>query len=310
MEIISLIWNTVLINPMINGTIVLYRVLFNNYGLAIIVLTLLMRLLTLPLTLQQMRSSRKMTSIQPKLTEIQKKYKDPKRRSEETMKLYKEEGINPAGCVVPMLIQFPIWIALYSVIRTVLADTPESLIGLSIHLYPWTYVQQAVPLSSHFLVWDMSKADQTFVLPVLVAASMWLQQKLTMPLGASTAASSSQTQTNQMLLWTMPLMFGWITLTVPTGLALYWMISNAVGVAMNYYVFGWQGKGLRAIFLSSGSGTPVGGVGVNAGGSRVRDQSNLASTDNASGIGPVSTNGSQAGKRDLNERKRRGRGKR
>ena len=308
MEIISLIWNMVLVNPMINGTIVLYRVLFNNYGLAIIVFTLLMRLLTLPLTLQQMRSSRKMTSIQPKLNEIQKKYKDPKRRSEETMKLYKEEGINPAGCVVPMVIQFPIWIALYSVIRTVLADTPESLIGLSSHLYPWTYIQQAVPLSSHFLVWDMSKADQTFVLPVLVAASMWLQQKLTMPLGASASASSSQAQTNQMLLWTMPLMFGWITLTVPTGLALYWLISNAVGVAMNYYVFGWQGKGLGAILLSSGSGAPARGVGVNAGGSRERDQSNLSSTDSA--IGPLSTNGSQAEKRDLNERKRRGRGKR
>ncbi|MGI8550753.1 MAG: YidC/Oxa1 family membrane protein insertase [Dehalococcoidia bacterium] len=254
-QLIGIIWNNFLINPMINSTVVLYRVLFNNYGLAIIVFTLMMRLLTLPLTLQQLRSSRMMTQLQPRINEIQKKHKDPKRRSEETMKLYKEEGANPAGCLLPMLIQFPIWIALYSVIRETLGTTPESLIGLSGKLYPWNFVQHAVPLQNHFLIWDMGKPDQSFILPVLVGGSMWLQQKLTMTQGNLTPANQTQQQTNQMMLWMMPLMFGWFTLTVPAGLAIYWMVSNVVGIVMNYYVFGWKGTDWKKILLTPSAAT-------------------------------------------------------
>jgi YidC/Oxa1 family membrane protein insertase len=248
-QLLGFVWNNLLINPMINVTVVLAHLLLNNYGLAIIVFTLIMRALTLPLTIRQVHSQRKMSQLQPQLNEIQKRIKDPKEKSAATMKLYKEAGASPAGCLLPMLIQFPIWIALYDVIRTVLGSTPESLIDLSGRLYPWSFIQQAVPLGNHFLLWDMGKPDSTYILPILVGGSMWVQQKLTMTQASMTPASQSQAQTNQTLLWMMPLMFGWFTLTVPTGLAIYWMITNLIGIIMNYYVFGWKGTSLKDIFL-------------------------------------------------------------
>jgi YidC/Oxa1 family membrane protein insertase len=239
-ELISFIWNQVLLGPATNFIVVLDRLLFGSYGLAIIVFTIVLRLATLPLTLRQMRSSKRMSSLQPKLQEIQKKYSDPKRRSEETMKLYKAEGVNPAGCLLPTLIQFPIWIALYQVIRITLGTTPESLIDLSHRLYPWSFVQQAVPLASHFLWLNLGAPDQSYVLPVLVFATMWLQQKLTMT--PTTMSANSQTaQTNQMMLWFMPILFAWFSLSVPSGLALYWVITNIAGIALNYFVFEWRG---------------------------------------------------------------------
>src|SRR5579883_3094260 len=239
--LIGFVWNQILINPFTNLTVALARALFGSYGLAIIVFTLLLRVLFRSLTIRQIQSSKKMSALQPRIQEIQKKYSDPKRRSEETMKLYKEEGVNPAGCVVPLLIQFPVLIALYEVIRITLGSTPESLIDLSHRLYPWSFIQHAVPLTSHFLWLNLGTADKTYILPVLVFATMWVQQKLTMT--PQTMAANSQTkQTNQMMLWFMPLLFAWFTVSVPSGLAVYWVISNVAGIAVNYYVFDWRDK--------------------------------------------------------------------
>ena len=84
-----------------------------NAGIAVILLTIIIRIVTFPLTLKQMHSTRMMAAMQPRMQEIQKRYKDPRRRSQEQMKLYREAGINPLGCISSMLLQFPILIALY-----------------------------------------------------------------------------------------------------------------------------------------------------------------------------------------------------
>jgi YidC/Oxa1 family membrane protein insertase len=310
LQSLGLLFDTFLINPMVNVTIVLARVLLGNYGLAIIVFTLLMRGLTLPLTLRQVHSQRKMTQLQPQLNEISKRVKDPKKRSAETMKLYKEAGASPAGCLLPMLIQFPIWIALYDVIRIVLGSTPETLIDLSRRLYPWSFIQQAVPLGNHFLLWDMGKPDPTYVMPVLVAGSMWVQQKLTMTQASMSAANQNQAQTNQTMLWMMPLMFGWFTLTVPTGLAIYWLITNAIGIIMNYHVFGWRGTSLREIFFKNLPGGPSSQRGRSGNAGRpartARDQS--APQDDVAGASQADR--ARAGKRGANGRNGRGGSKR
>jgi len=255
LEVISFVWNQILITPSTNLIVVLDRLFFGSYGLAIIAFTLLLRAVTLPLTMKQIQSSKKMQTLQPKLQEIQKKYSDPKRRSEETMRLYKEEGVNPAGCLVPTLIQFPIWIALYDVIKTTLGSTPESLITLSHTLYPWGFIQHAVPLTSHFLWLNLATGDKTFIMPVLVFVTMWVQQKLTMT--AQTMTANSQTaQTNQLMLWFMPLLFAWFSISVPSGLAIYWVVTNLAGIALNYHVFEWYNKpvsemlGLESFSLS------------------------------------------------------------
>src|SRR5688572_9504493 len=121
------VWDNILVDPMVNTLIVLSNVLCGSFGLAIIAFTILIRGITFPLTLRQIRSTRALQQLQPKLSEVQKKHKDPRRRQEEQMKLYREAGVNPLGCLVPMLIQLPILFALYQTVRETLGSTPEQL---------------------------------------------------------------------------------------------------------------------------------------------------------------------------------------
>jgi YidC/Oxa1 family membrane protein insertase len=183
-----------------------------------------------------------MQAIQPQLQELQKKYKgkDPKKLQAETMALYREAGVNPLGCIFPMLVQMPIWIALYQVIRLSLGDAPESLVTLSQNLYPLPFIHTAVPLNNHMLYWNLGQPDASYVLPLLVGASMFVQQKLITPTPAAGASQQSQQQqqTAQMMTWMMPLMFGFWSLSVPAGLALYWFISNLSGIVLQYFYMG------------------------------------------------------------------------
>ncbi len=243
LDLISFIFHLLVVDPTTNMLVATARVFGGNLGVAIIVYTLLLKLITWPLTASQFRASRAMQSIQPKIQEINKKYKgkDPKKLQAETMALYKEAGVNPLGCILPMIVQMPIWIALYSVIRITAGTTPESLVTLSQRLYPISFVHQAVPLNTHFLIWNLGQNDVTYILPVLVAASMYVQQKLMTPApapGPVTEQQAQQQQTQQMMTWMMPLMFGAFTLSVPSGLGVYWFISNVAGFVLQYFYMG------------------------------------------------------------------------
>ena len=253
MVIISFIWNEVLVNPMTNALIILNNVFFGSFGVAIIVFTVVMRGIMFPLTLRQLRSSRALSAIQPKMRELQKKYKDPRRRSEETMKLYREAGVNPLGCLFPMLIQMPIWIALYQVIRLTLGSTPESLISLSHRLYPWSYIQHAVPLSDRFLWLDLAHGD--LLLALLVGASMFVQQKMMTP----PAADERQQSMTSTMLWMFPLMFVWLSLSFPSGLSLYIFVSALVGIVLQYIYVGSSGLNWRNLFSLQPVGAPQAG---------------------------------------------------
>jgi len=229
---LGFLWNQVLIDPMTNALIVLSNVFLGSFGLAIILFTVLMRAITFPLTLKQLRSSRAMSAIQPKMQEIQKKYKDPKRRSEETMKLYREAGVNPLGCLLPMVVQMPIWFALYRVINVTLGSTPESLLTLRDRLYPWSFVQHSVPLSDRFLGLDLAQGN--LALALLVGAGMYVQQKLSTP----PAMDERQQSMNSTMMWMMPLMFTYFAISFPSGLALYWLVSSVVSIVLQYIYVG------------------------------------------------------------------------
>lgn len=130
------LWNLVIFNPMLNGLLFLYNLLGHNFAISIVVFTILVRVLMLPLTLSQQRSAQASQELQPKLQELQKKYKnDREKLNEETMKLYREHGVNPLGCVLPMLIQLPIWIGLYQSIIHALSENPTQLVNLGKHIY-------------------------------------------------------------------------------------------------------------------------------------------------------------------------------
>jgi YidC/Oxa1 family membrane protein insertase len=174
-----------------------------------------------------------MAAITPRMQEIQKRYSDPRRRSEEQMKLYREMGVNPLGCFGSMIIQFPILIALYATFTLALGSSPEAALALSDRLYPWDYLQRAIPLAENFLWLNLGKPDP-FIIPVTVAISTYIYQKMT-SLPPQNPQQAAQTQMMNML---MPLIFGWITITLPSGLGLYYVLSNVIGMVMQYAYIG------------------------------------------------------------------------
>ncbi|GAH61650.1 unnamed protein product, partial [marine sediment metagenome] len=176
------IWDLIILQPVLNSLVVLSSVLFSNFGLTIIGLTIIIRGAMYPLTVRQLRSTKAMQSLQPKLTELRQKYaKDKQKLAKEQMQLYKESGVSPAGCLLPMLIQMPIWIALYQSIMMALAVAPEGLLNLSRYLYSWPVVYSTLPLGSEFLWLNLAIPDRLFLLPILVGGTMWLQQKMVTP---------------------------------------------------------------------------------------------------------------------------------
>jgi len=232
------VWNLIIGNPVLNVLIALSHLLSGNFGLAIIALTIIVRLISWPLTKRQLNSSKALQDMQPKIQELQKKYgKNQQKLQQEMMKLYKEAGVNPLGCLWPMLVQFPIWIALYQAIMRALATTPENLLDLANRLYSWDIVNQAIPLSSKFLWLDLGQPDPYFILAIIVGGTMWVQQKMTQ----APSVDPRQQSTSRMMLLMMPLMFGFLTLMFPSGLALYWAVSNIIGIITQYFFTGGWG---------------------------------------------------------------------
>jgi YidC/Oxa1 family membrane protein insertase len=230
------VWELIIQQPVINILIVMANYLGDSFGWSIIALTIIVNLCMLPLTLSQIRSSKAMQDLQPKIAELQKKFgKDRQKLAQEQMKLYKESGVKPAGCAITLIIQMPVWIALYQSIMLALAVAPEGLLNLSRFLYPWDVVFASIPLNRMFLTMDLSQPN--FILAILVGVTMWIQQKM------STTPSSDprQAQQNQLMLWMMPMMFALLALSFPSGLSLYWVTSSVARIVLQYRVTGWGG---------------------------------------------------------------------
>jgi YidC/Oxa1 family membrane protein insertase len=230
-------WELIIQQPVLNVLIVMSHYLGDNFGVAIIALTIIVNACLLPLTLSQLRSAKAMQDLQPRLVEIQKKYaKDKQKLAQEQMRLYRESGVKPAGCAVTMIIQIPVWYALYQSIMLALAVAPEALLNLSRFLYHWPVVYSALPLSRDFIGLDL--AQPNLILAILVGATMWLQQKMSTTM---TPADPRQRQQTQMMLWMMPLLFAFFALSFPSGLSLYWVVSSIARIVMQYRVTGWGG---------------------------------------------------------------------
>jgi YidC/Oxa1 family membrane protein insertase len=227
-------WDTLFINPLINSLLLLTNVFAGQFGVAIILFTVILRVATIPFTLRQLQSTRAMQEMQPRMQEIQKKYKDPKRRQEETLKLYRETGVNPLGCFMPMAIQMLVFFALYRALAFVVGGSPESLIGLSQRVYPWSYLTQSIPLEQSFLWLELGRPDKTYILPLMVGLSTYVQTRLSQ----TPAMTPQQQQQQQMMTWMMPLVLVWITLALPSGVGVYWVISNVFSVFASYWVYG------------------------------------------------------------------------
>ncbi|MCD4651395.1 MAG: membrane protein insertase YidC [Candidatus Cloacimonetes bacterium] len=197
----------------------LFKVL-PNYGVSLIAFALVLKIVLYPLAHKSMESSTRMQQIQPFVKSIQKKYKkDPRKMNEEIQKLYKEHGVSPLGGCLPLLLQMPIFFALYPVLR------------YSIEL------RQA-----NFMFWiqDLSEPDQYWVLPILMGISMFVQQMLMTPSKADLEKLDEKQramQTNQrMMMYIMPVMMFFIFRNMPSGLVLYWMIFNVLSIFQQYWI--------------------------------------------------------------------------
>jgi YidC/Oxa1 family membrane protein insertase len=195
-----------------------------NYGLAIILLTVIIRVLFYPLTVKSMRSMKAMQVLQPQVNALRNKYRsDPRKLQEETMALYRKHKVNPMGGCLPMVAQIPVFYALY-VVLTVSAElqsAPFICIGRVFGVDLW--------------ICDLASVDPTYVLPVLMAVTMFIQQKL-----APTPADPQQAR----MMMLMPIMFGgmFIIFPIASGLVLYWTVSNILQILQQW----WMDRGTRA----------------------------------------------------------------
>lgn len=177
-----------------------------NLGLAIVLMTIIIKLVMYPLTKKQIQSTKAMMSIQPKMKALQEKYKDDKQRlNMELANLYKTEGVNPlAGCL-PLLIQMPIMIGIFYGIRD------------------YDYAAHPEIVTSFLWLKDISLSDPTYILPILSALTTFIQTKQTMP--------DTGNAQNKIMMYFMPLFIGYISLTFPAGLVLYWVVMNIMQIA-------------------------------------------------------------------------------
>jgi YidC/Oxa1 family membrane protein insertase len=229
------IFRLLLMEPMINILIVLNNILFGSFGLAIIAFTILVKLATFPLTLRQLHQTRAMQELQPRVQEINKKHSDPRRRQEEMMKIYKEAGVHPLGCAVPMLLQLPILFALFISIRRTLPESPEALVKLHDYLYPWSWIQNAVPMQDHFLGFDLRANGGEgigIIFVVLVGLTSWLQTKTSVTVTTDERVKQQQKMMGIM----MPVMFAWFALTSPSGGSLP-VVSSIIAIGQ-IFIYG------------------------------------------------------------------------
>jgi YidC/Oxa1 family membrane protein insertase len=227
----------IIVNPFITLLLLFYGLLGENVFLAIVGFTIAVRMATLPLTLRQQRSMKSMQEVQPQLKELQEKYKnDRETLVQKQMELYRENKINPlAGCL-PLIVQMPILIGLWRAIIATLASTPGELLSLSDRIM-LPGLDNLVPMNSHFAWLNLAVPDPYLILPVLVVITTWVQQKLLTPSAPPKKAGSGDDPADQAAAMTrqmttiMPLMFGFFALTYSSGLSIYFVVSNLIGIA-------------------------------------------------------------------------------
>jgi len=236
MAILGLVLKAVFYAPIYNALVLLYNVLpGHDIGVGIILITLAIRLLTLPLNASSIRSQKALQDIQPKLKELQTKFKDDKEKlAKETMALYAAEKVNPFASCLPLLVQLPFLIALYQVLRNVLDSKGFDA------LYPFVQNPGSISPMTLGLV---NLADPSWVLALLAGASQFLQAKMmatNRPPQPPTEGAKDEDMMaimNKQMLYMMPVMTVFIAWNLPAGLALYWLTMNLLAVAQQYYMF-------------------------------------------------------------------------
>ena len=237
-------WETIIVNPFTTALLLIYKLIGGNFGIAIILFTILIRVITHPLMASQIKSSAKMTEFQQskQWQDIQKKHKgDKEKLAQEQMNLYKELGISPFASCLPSIVQIPLIFGLYQSIMRALAATPIQLLILSKAVSPllnFFHINTAdlVPLNSQFLWMNLGQPEKVYMfgvgiplLAIIVALTTYVQSKVTMP--ASPNPNDQGAMMNKMMALYMPLLLGYFALTFASGLSIYFITGNLIGIA-------------------------------------------------------------------------------
>ena len=222
MKILAGIWNNFFYEPILWLLTILYNLSFQNLGLAIIMVTVLIRVALLPLILPSLRSAKKMQDLQPQMANLKRRFAhDRKKHTQEQLRLYKQHGINPAAGCLPNLVQILFLIALYQVFFSTLSSG----------------------FNKEFLIWDLTKKDSTLILPILAGISQLILSKMMLPKnrtpvkgqgGMEEAVYSMQSQ----MLYLFPIMTVVIGWQFPSGLVLYWAVTTIFSIIQQYGVTG------------------------------------------------------------------------
>jgi YidC/Oxa1 family membrane protein insertase len=217
-------WFDVLAKPCVWIMNFLYDHFIPNYGVAIIILTLFTKIILWPLGNKSYKSMAEMKKIQPLMAEIKEKYKDDKKKmNTEMMGLYKTYKVNPAGGCLPMVVQIPVFFALYRMLYEAIElrhapffgwindlSAPDRLFRFGVEKIPFMEPPYGIP-----------------VLTIIMGATMFLQQKMQPPMGDATQAK---------MMMMMPIVFTFIFINFSSGLVLYWLVNNILSIAQQYYV--------------------------------------------------------------------------
>ena len=227
---------TSFVNLFLNLLLFIYK-LVGNFGVAIIIFTVLIKLLTHPLMQAQIKSSKAMAELQtdPDYLYMMEKYKNDKERlAQEQMKLYKEKGVNPTASCLPTFIQLPIIFALYQAVIAAIVTTPMGMLDLVKRVFPnWIQISEVFPINPNFLWMNLGLPERLMignfglpVLAILVVLTTVLQTKLTQPAQPQGEGGASTAMMSGMMNIYMPLLMGFMAYSLASGLALYFLISN------------------------------------------------------------------------------------
>ncbi len=255
------LWNLLLYKPLINALIFLYGLLFNNFGLAIIVLTVALRLILVPLTLPSLKAAKKMRELAPELEKLKKKHAhDRQKLAKAQMELYRRHGVNPTAGCLPQIVQLIILIALYRAFIGILQIDGDIAEKLNHLLYPFLQLSPGTVINTQFLYLNLAKPDvfhlSGFPIPlpglVLIAAALvqFISSKMMQPVVSRSQKEAAKTETKKddmatslqsQMLYLFPLMTIFIGYSFPSGLILYWFIFSLSTAIQQYFVSGFGG---------------------------------------------------------------------
>ena len=235
-ELLINVFNAVLYRPLFNFLVLLYNYLpGHDFGLAIIVLTLAIRLILYPSSVKAIKSQKALSEIQPKIKEIQKKHKgDKEKQAKETMELYKKEKVNPFSSCLPTLLQFPILIALFMVFRAFKDGLDFTQLAVLYQFVP----SPGVIVEPMFLGL-INLAQPNIILAVLAGIFQFIQTKMITPKTKKSEAKSSDfsRMMQKQMVYFFPIITVFILLKLPAALGFYWIVSSLFSIIQQYIVF-------------------------------------------------------------------------